>query len=187
MTFLKLNRYQIVRDYMWLNIMLLSIVILCVITDLHNRKIYNVVIFPGLIAAFISHLVLDGWYAVGYALLGFLVGLSILLIPYLLGGMGAGDVKLLALIGAIKGIAFVLNTAVYMALIGALIAVFVLLCRKGMVRRLITCFYFIYGLRYGVKLPLNIYRGGLSATYPYGVAIAGGAIMSYLVTDWSLL
>lgn len=172
---------------MWLNIMLITIVTICVATDLHSRKIYNAVIFPGLIIAIISHFVLGGGVAVGHALLGFLVGFSILLIPYLLGGMGAGDVKLLALIGAVKGIDFVLTTAVYMALLGAVIAIFVLLCRKGMMKRLLTCFYFIYGLRYGVKIPLGIYKGTLSATYPYGIAIAGGTILSYLAKEWSLL
>jgi prepilin peptidase CpaA len=172
---------------MWLNILLISIIIICVITDLRSRKIYNAVIFPGLLLAFLTHFIMSGWVGLGQSIAGFITGLGVLLVPYLLGGMGAGDVKLLALVGAVKGISFVLTTAVYMALLGALIAVIVLLCRKGMVMRFVTFFYFMYGLRYGIKFPLNIQKGALSATYPYGVAIAGGVIVNYVAREWSIL
>lgn len=172
---------------MLFNVMLLSIVMFCVATDLYNRKIYNAVIFPALLATFILHYILGGWIAVGQATLGFFVGFGILLVPYLLGGMGAGDVKLLALVGAMKGTSFVLTTAIYMALLGAVIALVVLLCRKGMVKRLIAFFYFMYGLRYGIKIPLGLNKGALSAAYPYGLAIAGGTILCFIVKGWGLL
>lgn len=172
---------------MVLNLILICIVVICVITDLRSRNIYNAVIFPGLLLAFIFQFALGGWMAIGYAALGLLVGFGILLIPYLLGGMGAGDVKLLALIGAMKGTSFVLTTAAYMALLGAIIAIFVLLCRKGMVQQLQIYFYFIYGLRYGIKLPLGMQKSVMSASYPYGVAIAGGTILCFMMKGWSIL
>lgn len=171
---------------MLLNILLLLIITICIITDLHNRKIYNIVIFPGLAIAFELHLVFGGWTAVLQAFWGLLIGFGLLLLPYLLGGMGAGDVKLLALIGAIKGVSFVFYTALYMSVIGAVIALFVLLCRKGVFNQLQSCFFFIYGIRYGIKLPLHFQGLSYTATYPYGIAIAGGALFSLAVREMML-
>src|SRR5690348_10413767 len=116
---------------MWINAVLILVLLISVVTDLKSRKIYNKVIFPGLAAAFTIHLLLGGWIELGISVIGCLIGLGVLLIPYLLGGMGAGDVKLLALIGALKGTYFVINASFYMALIGAALALVVLLCRKG--------------------------------------------------------
>ncbi len=161
---------------MVIDILLLAILAICVITDLRSRKIYNKVIFPSLIIALAIHLITGGWQAVGSSLLGFLVGLGLLLIPYLLGGMGAGDVKLLALIGALKGTQFVLMTAVYMALLGGVIALAILLFRSGIKQRLRSIFYSLYSLRYGIRLPMLI-KEDLKTSYPYGVAIAGGALL----------
>ncbi|WP_246943558.1 A24 family peptidase [Bacillus pinisoli] len=171
---------------MVLNILLLIVLLICLITDLKNRKIYNNVIFPSLLLTFILHFIFDGWSGLGFSLLGFIVGFSILLIPYFLGGMGAGDVKLLALIGAIKGMQFVLITSVYMALLGGVIALFVLFFRKGAFQRIKSIFYTMSCFRSGVKLPLFLDKEGLKATYPYGVAITGGALLSLFYKGWIL-
>ncbi|SEA83794.1 prepilin peptidase CpaA [Thalassobacillus cyri] len=155
-----------------LDIFLLIILSICVITDIKNRKIYNKVIYPALLITFIFHFAAGGWTGLSHSFLGFLIGFSILLIPYMLGGMGAGDVKLLALIGAIKGGAFVFQSFLYIALIGALMAGMILIFRRGMLK---SIGYYMASLRGGVKLPGGISRGSLTATYPYGVAIALGA------------
>ena len=44
--------------------------------------------------------------------------------------MGAGDVKLFAFVGAAKGVAFVVNSAIYMALVGGLISLIILIFNK---------------------------------------------------------
>ena len=166
------------------DILLVTILLICVITDLKSRKIYNKVIFPGLLVAVVLHLIMGGWAGLISSLIGFGVGLAILFIPYMLGGMGAGDVKLLALIGALKGAVFVLNTAVYMAIVGGLIAVAILIFRKGFIERMKSIFYFFYGLRYGTRIPLGMNKNSLSATYPYGVAIAAGAVIALVDKGW---
>ncbi|WP_202078112.1 prepilin peptidase [Caldalkalibacillus salinus] len=172
---------------MWFDILLVIILTICVATDIKSRRIYNKFIFPTLLIALISHLFYGGWEALLGAFLGFLVGLGILLIPYLLGGMGAGDVKLLALIGAIKGTTFVIDTALYMAILGGLMAIFILLFRPGWKNRFKAIFYFLYALRYGVKIPLGMKRKGMQATYPYGVPIAAGALLCLFAEGWRIL
>lgn len=168
-------------------ILLLVVSLICLVTDLKSRKIYNVVIFPALAIAFILHGALNGVEGILFSVSGFFVGLGILLIPYLLGGMGAGDVKLLALIGALKGTAFVIVTAIYMAVLGGLIAILVLLFRKGAFERIKSIFYILSGLKQGVKLGFMINKNSLKTTYPYGVAIVGGVCLSLVLKGWIVL
>ena len=163
---------------MWSNYLLIILLIICVITDLKERKIYNVVLFPSLLLAWIIHALTGGLTGLTAALLGTAVGLGILFIPYLLGGMGAGDVKLLAVIGGIKGIGFVLWASLYMALAGGIIAIFVLLFRKGFLKRTL---YYIHSLKHGLHVSLIDGKETGKSTFPYGVAIAAGALYQIFV------
>jgi prepilin peptidase CpaA len=164
-----------------IDLLLLVVLFICLITDLKSRKIYNKVIFPGLLVALLLNLFQFGWDGLFTSLLGFIVGLSILLIPYFMGGMGAGDVKLLALIGALKGVSFVLATAVYMAIIGGVIGVAILVFRKGFLFRLRSVLFLVISLINGLKPSIGLDKSALNKTYPYGVAITGGAFIALLM------
>ncbi|MEX1029878.1 MAG: prepilin peptidase [Paenibacillaceae bacterium] len=154
--------------------------VISVITDLRNRKIYNLVVFPGIVVAFMFQIWFAGMSGALEALAGFAVGLGLLLIPYLLGGMGAGDVKLLAMIGAFKGTLFVLVAAAYMAVIGAVLAMLVLICAKDSINRIKLIAFLICGLKSGVIIPIDYRATFPSEANPYGVAIAGGAFCGLL-------
>jgi prepilin peptidase CpaA len=155
--------------FVWINLLLILLISICFMTDILWRKIYNAVLFPIMGLAFIIHFIEGGFGQLTSGLLGFVVGLSILFIPYMLGGMGGGDVKLLAVIGALKGFQFVLITSVYMALIGGLIA-------------LVMIFVF-GGLRMGI-VPSGVEQTSAAGAYPYGIAITGGALASLLLKGW---
>ena len=161
---------------MFVDFLLITLIVICVITDLRERKIYNKVLFPFLLAGLVLNSAFDGFHGLGFALAGAAVGFSILLIPYLLGGMGAGDVKLLAVVGSLKGAVFVLTAAVYMALAGGILALIILFFRRGALNRLKQIGMFLGGLRSGMKVPLGFDKEALNTTYPYGVAIAIGAL-----------
>jgi prepilin peptidase CpaA len=167
--------------------LLIIILAICVVTDLKSRKIYNTVTFPGIIAGLVLQSMINGFPGLGDAALGFAVGMGVLLIPYLLGGMGAGDVKLLALVGAFKGIAFVLITSVYMALIGGVIALALLLLRKGVIERLKRVVFSVLLIRYGMKISPVMSTDASTASYPYGVAIAGGSVLSLWLKGWGII
>lgn len=166
---------------MVLDIVLWLILVVCTVTDVMNRKIYNAVIVPGLLFAFVMHAFLGSWML---SLLGFLVGLGLLFIPFALGGMGAGDVKLLALVGALKGASFVLHAAVYMALLGGGLALGMLLLRKDVIQRIRGLLFFLHSRRFGVQMPFPWPRAAMKKTYPYGVAIAGGVLLHYVSKGW---
>ncbi len=92
------------------------------IDDLRRRQISNWI--PG--SAFASGLVLQtvehGWRGAGSSLLGTLAGAGVFLIFYLLGGMGGGDVKLMAGFGALLGAKRLLEAALWTAGCGGLLA-----------------------------------------------------------------
>lgn len=168
---------------MLLDILLVMILVICFYTDFKVQKIYNKVIFPSLFMSFAVQLLFNGFGGLKVSIIGLLVGLSILLIPYLLGGIGAGDVKLLALIGSIKGSIFVINTAIYMALIGGLIAILIILSHKevasfikGFVLWTTSLFH---GTRYKPEFPTTV----LLKKYPYGIAITAGAAICLIFKE----
>ena len=168
---------------MLLDIILVSVLAICLVTDLKQRKIYNKVIFPSLLITVSLQVAYGGLGGLKSSLLGLITGLSVLLIPYLLRGMGAGDVKLLALIGAIKGSVFVLNTAIYMALLGGVIALLVIIFQKKSLSFIKAVFLWIVSRFNGVKYKLEFPTSFFSKKYPYGVAIVGGALICLLFRD----
>ncbi|MCI2257071.1 prepilin peptidase [Domibacillus sp. PGB-M46] len=160
-----------------IDLFLLVILLICVITDVRSGKIYNKVIYPGLLAAFLFHFTVDGWEGISYSFIGFLIGFVLLLIPYMMKGMGAGDVKLLALVGALKGGTFVFESFIYMALIGGVISLFIILIRSGAPKSIV---HFLSGLKNGtVYYPFHT-SDALKVKFPYGIAIAGGTILAML-------
>lgn len=172
---------------MWINLLLISMLVVCVVTDLKERKIYNKVLLPVLMMAWLVHLLADGITGMKFSLIGTSVGLAILFIPFLLGGMGAGDVKLLAVVGALKGTSFVLYSALYMAIVGGVMALLILLFHKGVKQRFYGIAHVLNGFRAGVVIPVMVDRSPQATTYPYGVAIAAGALLQLVLPYGGLL
>ena len=165
-------------EFTWSEILLIGLMTVCAATDAARRKIYNVVVFPSLLLALIGHLATSGWQGLGASFLGLSTGLALLLVPYLMGGMGAGDVKLLALVGALQGAEFALFAAAYMAMLGFILSVaFVLVQKKA--RSFLTYLLFtIMSWRIGRRFEVPRPDGALRTTMPYGLAIAGGALLA---------
>jgi prepilin peptidase CpaA len=69
-------------------------------TDLRNRRIPNWLVLPFLLAGLIASTWLSGWHGLGQSFAGAGLGLLIYGFLFWMGGMGAGDVKLAAAIGA---------------------------------------------------------------------------------------
>jgi prepilin peptidase CpaA len=63
-------------------------------------KVPNWITFPMIVGGWIYSTVAFGWAGLGWSLVGTAVGLGLLLPAYAIGGMGAGDVKLLGGVGA---------------------------------------------------------------------------------------
>jgi len=135
--------------------------------DLEHQLLPNVITLPGIAVGLIASAVLPPGLV--DALIGVLIGGGVL---WLIGeayfrysgheGMGGGDVKMLAMIGAFLGWKLVLVTLVLSSIAGSLIGLAVIAFRKGGMK---------YALPYGTFLAL----GALVAS------LAGDAIVNWYV------
>ncbi len=94
--------------------------------DLVRRTISNWIVLAVLIAGLGCQILARGWMGIGYGLGGAAAGFGVFLIFYILGGMGGGDVKLMAGFGALLGAGRLLQAAFWTALTGGLLAAGVL-------------------------------------------------------------
>lgn len=94
--------------------------------DLWRRNISNWIPATALAGGFAWQVSQNGWMGLWYAFAGCAVGFAVFLAFYLLGGMGGGDVKLMAGFGALIGVDRLLEAALWTAILGALLAAAVL-------------------------------------------------------------
>jgi prepilin peptidase CpaA len=94
-------------------------------SDLRTRRLPNALTFGSAAVALAFSLVTGGPRALAWSLAGWVVGCCVFLPVFLLRGMGAGDVKLLAAVGAWVGPLTVLWAAVFGAIAGGVLAVVV--------------------------------------------------------------
>jgi prepilin peptidase CpaA len=93
------------------------------IDDLARRQIANWIPIAALAGGLGWQIGQNGWRGMWTALLGAAAGFAVFLIFYLLGGMGGGDVKLMAGFGALLGAGRLLEAALWTAGVGGIMAV----------------------------------------------------------------
>ena len=124
------------------------------------------------------------WYeGLGWSLMGTIVGLGLLLPAYAIGGMGAGDVKLLAGIGAWMHATHTAYAFVISAFVGALLAILMVWYRKAWAKHR-NQFWLIYNEIMTVRDPnklsqLAAERKSSMLLLPYGIPIAIGTIVYF--------
>lgn len=99
------------------------------VTDLKDGRIPNALTFGAIALAFVVHVALPQGGGFAHVMGGMLVGLAVFFPFFALGGMGAGDVKLMAAIGAWLGPMLALLTALYGAIAGGVLAIAVALTK----------------------------------------------------------
>ena len=111
--------------------------IAAIVDDLARRRISNWIPCSAFAAGLILQTIQSGWKGAGSALLGTITGACVFLIFYLLGGMGGGDVKLMAGFGSLLGVHRLLEAALWTAGCGGVMAVLVIGVRsvRGVMRR----------------------------------------------------
>lgn len=173
------------------NALLLLLVAASGFFDLKERKIPNKITFTGILIGILFNIITGGWTGLLQSILGMFAGLAIFFLPFVMGGMGAGDVKLMGAIGALMGWEFSLMTALYSALVGGVMVIIHLLYTgklretiKKMLYSLINLLLqFVSRLGYNetvFKVHKKFSKNGQDYKkiyIPYGVAIAGGAVL----------
>ena len=129
-------------------------VTLCISTvfDLVSRRIPNLLLFFSLLALIVIAS-LSGFYELLRLLVGALFGIVLILPAYLCGSMGAGDVKLVGVVGAAVGALHVPSILLSTILIGGLISSVFLLSKNK-----------------------KLQASGI----PYAIAITGGVLQHFI-------
>lgn len=142
--------------------------------DIKRRRIFNVLTLGAAGLALVARLITGGPTGLVIGAEGWLLGLGVLLIPFALGVMGGGDVKLLAAFGALGGPAFLEQAAVAGCLIGGLVAIVFLAYRR---RLWFTIKHFI------ILIQHPLMRGHAKAdALPFGAALSAGAVAALFLT-----
>jgi prepilin peptidase CpaA len=143
------------------------------LTDTFWTRIPNVINLALILAALGHHLHAAGTAGLLHALAGLFAGLALLLLPYLMGGMGAGDVKAMGALGALTGATAVFHIFLYVSLIGGIIAILFYLCSNRSLEMIRTGWnalrLFLYTRDFYLLEPAPT-----NMKYPYAAAIAFG-------------
>jgi prepilin peptidase CpaA len=108
-------------------VVLLVAASIAAVTDVWKFKVHNGLTFPLLASGLAYHGIADGWSGLGASALGVLFGFAVLLVPYAMGGVGGGDVKFMAGVGAWLGVSDAINVFVIAALAGGVYGVALIL------------------------------------------------------------
>jgi prepilin peptidase CpaA len=156
------------------SIILFIALIISFITDVRDRKILNMVTLPSIVFGIGFNTITGGMDGLQFSLLGMITGFGLFFIPYALKGMAAGDVKLLMAIGALKGSTFVIGSFLYIAIIGGIIALIILVKNKELLSSLKRIFFSAQ-----FRTLDNLNKNELHHAFPYGVAIVLGTLGYY--------
>ncbi len=108
-----------------------AVLILAAYIDGKQLRVPNWLTFPMVLAGLVFNTWVAGWSGLGYAFWGMVVGLACLLPLYAVGGMGAGDVKLMAGVGAWMGAEATFQAFCVSAVVGAVMAVAMIIYRRS--------------------------------------------------------
>jgi len=163
----------------WLDLLLIILVVSAAVTDLAIRKIPNLFLLLGWCAVFGLHLCdAAPGSAIGHALGGALVGLALFLPLYVMRGMAAGDVKLMATVGLFLGPAETIHACILTWCIGGLMALAMIVWKRrwGDTCMNLRSLLLSQLLRLGPPTPGMAMARPSAGAMPYGLAIALSAL-----------
>ena len=150
----------------------------CIAADVRTRRIPNLLTGPALVAGAAMNSMYGGYQGLTNSALGLLAPVAILFVPFALGGIGGGDVKMMGALGAFVGPRLALSgLALGMILGGAIMIVH--LCRIGRLGEKLgrTMAMFTMAARTGSIAPLRPPGNDPTAvTLPYSVPLGIGTI-----------
>lgn len=144
--------------------------------DVWTHRIPNYLTLGMALTGLAYQLAFHGGWGLLDGFLGLLLGFAFLILPYCLGGMGAGDVKTLAALGAWLGPWRTLLLCCYMGIAGGLLALGYLGWKGQLPKKIRQGWSVLLNWLLGrppVMAPASS-RGGDGRGLPYGLAIALG-------------
>jgi prepilin peptidase CpaA len=156
----------------------LCIAVVGCVCDLRSRRIPNVLTLGAAAAGLVYHLSTGGFVGLGQSTLGWLVGVLMFILPFALRGLGGGDVKLVAALGAWIGPSDAIWLGLYSAIAGGVMGIAVAIahgyCRTAFRNvRLLLCHWRVAGLKAVPELTLD---GSKAPKLAYAVPIFVGMV-----------
>jgi len=163
----------------FLTLVLSSVLIVAAIIDFRVQKIPNMLTVPTMVAGLAYHSLANGWSGFIFSSEGLAIGIGIFIIPYMMGGMGAGDAKLMGVVGAMIGPKGVALACLLTAIVGGFYALIVFLLnieyRQGFIERsVITVKAFAFTKNF---IPIPPDESEKKPRLCYAVAIAIGTLI----------
>ncbi len=157
--------------------------------DGKELRVPNKLTFPMIIAGWAWSSIFygmngEGWYmGLAWSLAGTAVGIATLLPAYSIGGMGAGDVKMMAAIGAWVHCTITFYSFCVGAIVGAILAVIMILM-SGEAKKHYNQFFFILNEIQVVRNPealaeIAAERKSSMKLLPYGIPLAIGTVLYF--------
>ncbi|WP_027181220.1 A24 family peptidase [Oleidesulfovibrio alaskensis] len=161
-------------------ILLVSILMTAVVTDIRAMRIPNWLTFPAMFAGLAGHGAAGGADGLLFSLAGLGLGAALMLLPFLAGVMGAGDVKLMGAAGAFLGAQGVFGAFIWTSFAGGAYALGVLLFHLPQLRAVGRALHtsFTTMLVTGEMTYTPATGGKALPRLCYGVAIAAGTVTS---------
>ena len=178
---------MMVIDALFLHLGLLVALIVAGITDVRHGRIPNWLTFS--LAGFGIGMQSwgDGWSGLLFSLEGLVVGLACLLFFYVMGGMGAGDVKLLGAIGAVLGPGQVLYVFACAAILGGMYSFGILMAQLGWKSAIERVQYFLLTLRFTRTVSeVSDQRVPVGPKLRYALVLGLGTVMTQMfeIFEW---
>lgn len=161
---------------------LIALLVIAGVTDYRTYRIPNWLTFGGAAFALIYKTVIAVWPGSAFLMGagGLFLGLLMMLPLYVLGVMGAGDVKLMAMVGAFLGVHEIFQATLFVFIVGGIGATGLALLKGRIGQMLRNTREAVFGLvafaAAGVRPDLRGHAGQSIGKLPYGVCIAVGTI-----------
>ncbi len=164
---------------------LLALVLTAAVFDYLYRRIPNWLVVTGFILGLALRTIIEGWQGLATAAQGFGLAFLVYLIFYALRAMGAGDVKLMAAVGAISGPTNWFSIFLLTSVTGGILAIGLLLLRGGLARAIANVTVIIGELSHGraphrAEPALDV-GSRTAVTLPHGITIAIGTVLFLLL------
>lgn len=160
----------------------LAFVVACWITDVTRREIPNVLSGAVFVLGVVLNSLSFGLLGFSSSLVGGLVALAFLIVPFTFGGIGGGDVKMMAAVGALLGPLLVLNALAVGLILGGIVMMFHLAGLGRLREKLISTARMFTGA-WSTKSfsPLHLSDSDATAvTLPYSVPLGLGTVAALL-------
>ena len=164
---------------------LAALVITAAGTDLRRRRIPNWLTLSGVAAGLVLHTISGGLTGLKTAGAGMLLAFGVYFALYCLHAMGAGDVKLMAAVGALAGSSHWVEVFIFSALAGGICAVMLVIVKRRVRETVWNVGYILFELAH-FRAPfwrrshLDV-KNPTAMTMPHGVAIAAGTLVCLLL------